>query len=447
MGRSEGLISWREKCEVTDYELIDRMIVEAEAIESRPAGPGRPSLTDAELSASRDKLFEALDQHWPEIGWNLLHSSKPTHIAKSFSPLLLSGHEAILKPFLRPNSVQSTTKQIRHLRRVLSEANEKERIAGAKYENRRRELQTADAAVVECGSENRNNLKLEIARRSKTVLTLTKDYESKRRTVLEAQKLLRQAEKKAQITELAAAQNALRDATQFAERAAFILNDETKSLRGVRERLAVITPERSKVARKEASQRRESFDEALAMTTLSRTERERAQQDLLDHEAGFVQMELLKFMKSGRASHEPLSLANAMAGLPEIGCRVSFSRCQRLPSELKSGRRYRVFEFIASCCRKHSERRGKPFVTFVHSEIERLPKTIKLLDGKRAENPFRKYLVENWWALNEALIASLRSKVPWKQMPYAVAAGVFGKLANPQTDLDRLLIETRRARI
>ncbi len=73
---------------------------------------------------------------------------------------------------------------------------------------------------------------------------------------------------------------------------------------------------------------------------------------LRDMEATFSQTELLKCLTSKRYAVEPLSIANALAGLPIMGCRQSHYRCSAMPYESESHLSYRLLCSINEIWRK-----------------------------------------------------------------------------------------------
>lgn len=64
-----------------------------------------------------------------------------------------------------------------------------------------------------------------------------------------------------------------------------------------------------------------------------------------DGEAYFARNEFLRFCKSKRYELTPLNVANALAGLPFIGCRQSVRRCKKWPDD-SSGLSYGIFQIL-----------------------------------------------------------------------------------------------------
>src|SRR5579884_3535608 len=62
-------------------------------------------------------------------------------------------------------------------------------------------------------------------------------------------------------------------------------------------------------------------------------------------EAYFARNEFLRFCTSKRYTLNPLNIANALAGLPFIGCRQSVRRCKKWPDD-PTGMSYGVFQVL-----------------------------------------------------------------------------------------------------
>src|ERR1035437_1866181 len=70
-----------------------------------------------------------------------------------------------------------------------------------------------------------------------------------------------------------------------------------------------------------------------------------------EQEAYVSQSELRDFIGSKRYTLDPLSLANAMAGLPFIKWRQSIKRCSQLEDKLSAGLTYEMFKELAQALR------------------------------------------------------------------------------------------------
>ena len=98
-------------------------------------------------------------------------------------------------------------------------------------------------------------------------------------------------------------------------------------------------------------------------------QKEKALSKLYEDERAFLaQSELLKFIRSRRYAFTPVNLANAMAGLPEMGWRQSAKRCSRHKPKHGDGAVYWLFKLIR---RALSERKpSEPFVELVKLKLQ-----------------------------------------------------------------------------
>jgi hypothetical protein len=98
---------------------------------------------------------------------------------------------------------------------------------------------------------------------------------------------------------------------------------------------------------------------------------------LADQRAFFVQTELLKFRKRGYA-HNPKVLANATAGLPDIGCRHSYRICSKTESPLWPSHHFKVFEFVQHTWDRREPNSRPNIVDLFRAEIGVLPRTVRI---------------------------------------------------------------------
>lgn len=156
---------------------------------------------------------------------------------------------------------------------------------------------------------------------------------------------------------------------------------------------------------------------------------------LADQEAYFAQCELLKFLHSDKYAHNPRVLAQAIAGLPEVGCWQSFQRCEKHPSVLwpmeRDGRKeeqpplyYRIFQVIEECCN-----RGK------NSGDER--SLLELLRERICALPdidyFGSYLWENWRYLRLSIQQTDLTAVLLAAAPFRLFGAFMSEIAKPRS--------------
>lgn len=170
---------------------------------------------------------------------------------------------------------------------------------------------------------------------------------------------------------------------------------------------------------------------------------------LADRRAFFVQTELLRF-KARKYAHNPKVFANAMAGLPTIGCRHSFRLCSKTDSPLWPTHHFEVFKIIQPVCQRRLPDSQLGFVNQFRNTIALLPRTVKVekevikrynLKFKTRDNYLRTFLIENWRYLRLAIEQVGNRAVHPKALPYLIATRFFVKIGKPRTAEDMVLAE------
>jgi hypothetical protein len=199
-------------------------------------------------------------------------------------------------------------------------------------------------------------------------------------------------------------------------------------------------PANSEAQKREVERKR--LEEELAATAMKW---DGIQKTMLDEKAWLSQVELARFLKSRMAEHTPRNLANAVAGLPDIGCRVSFRRCRKFPFQTEEpGFILHTFEFVKGCWEKRGSRSASGILRLFSSEIAELSeKTRNKHTGKKEVNYFRKHLEDNWPELADAIVETVKSDPSLRQAPYLVLSLFQRNMAKPRTALDLLLREDR----
>ncbi len=168
-----------------------------------------------------------------------------------------------------------------------------------------------------------------------------------------------------------------------------------------------------------------------------------------DQRAFFVQNELLRFKKRGYA-HNPKVLANATAGLPDIGCRHSFRICSQTDPPAWPLYRFQVIEFIRRTWESRQSGSGQSPADLFIERIRQLPRTVKVareialrykLKSKVEDNYLRRFLCENWRFLRMAINQVCIHKIHPKVVAYLITAKFYANLGKPRTAQDDVLIE------
>jgi hypothetical protein len=130
---------------------------------------------------------------------------------------------------------------------------------------------------------------------------------------------------------------------------------------------------------------------------------------MMNEWAYIAQNELLTFIHSGRYTINPLNLANAMAGLPQMGWRQSTKRCQKLQERPGPGFGYSTFKLIDRVYNKSSKRH---FLAVFKAELRKQPKkNFAAMEMKR-----------NWYYLQRAIKEVLQEKMLPGKVPFRIMA-------------------------
>jgi hypothetical protein len=167
-----------------------------------------------------------------------------------------------------------------------------------------------------------------------------------------------------------------------------------------------------------SEEREESYSKALEYSQLlqkllnERTEEQRSRESYIS------QSELLEFILSKRHKLTPLSISNAIAGLPFITCRQSTARCTKIPGA--QGLRYSMFQELT-----------RAFASSPHAATEAVEQVKDyLLRIKGNENAVRK-LRNEWYYLRTAIEDVYSAKLPRGSLPYRVLAEYCRRSSTP----------------
>ena len=157
---------------------------------------------------------------------------------------------------------------------------------------------------------------------------------------------------------------------------------------------------------------------------------------LSKEEAFYAKDELLRFIKYGKYAHNPRNVANAMAGLPEIGCWQSFLRCEKEPSPLWPTRpeeipplTYRVFQIIADCWDRRDHESNMMFLNLLRGRVRTLPESSDL----------RQYLTKNLRYLRQAVEQIDLKQSDSGAVPHRIFGRFMKNIAQPRSNEESVL--------
>ena len=150
--------------------------------------------------------------------------------------------------------------------------------------------------------------------------------------------------------------------------------------------------------------------------------------ELREKESAFAQFELLDYIAKKRYARNPLSLANAMAGLPDLGWSQSYVRCSKIRCAGWPNIWFSVFKTIDSMWKKHTSFPKVPVVELFRRQVHKLPRKSLVYYEPEAKkiwmpNLVRSRLADNFRYLRMAVEETLRTKMHPACIPFDV--GIF----------------------
>ena len=173
--------------------------------------------------------------------------------------------------------------------------------------------------------------------------------------------------------------------------------------------------------------RKEAWKSLQDYRALSDEER-RLDARLKDLESSFARNEVFRFLKSRRYELTPLSLANAVAGLPYMGWRQSMRRNAKARSltkvETRDGERW-------------TKKTERTFITDIRESIPALPSRYRAA---------RNELADRWMYLERAIRQTYRLKLHPKALPFEIMKRYFIQI-RCQSQVDMILAEQSRLNV
>jgi hypothetical protein len=163
-----------------------------------------------------------------------------------------------------------------------------------------------------------------------------------------------------------------------------------------------------------------------------------------DQEAYYARRELLDFIGYAKYANTPRNLAQAMAGLPHIGCWHSFQKCEKEPSPLWPMRpeeipplSYRAFLLIEECCGQENRETNGTLMELLRERIRATPQTSDL----------RGYLAQHVRYLRQAVDETDLRHIPSAAAPYRIFAAFMKHIAMPRSGEESTLAEIEQRQI
>jgi hypothetical protein len=171
--------------------------------------------------------------------------------------------------------------------------------------------------------------------------------------------------------------------------------------------------------------------------------------ELREKEAAFAQFELLHYIAKKQYARNPLSLANAMAGLPDLGWAQSYARCSKIRCAGWPNIWFSVFKTIDSMWKKHTSFPKVPIVELFRRQVDKLPRKSLVyyeLEAKKILMPnlVRCRLADNFRYLRIAVEETLRTKRHPGFIPFGITALFWKNIEKPRAADESLLIAHER---
>ena len=178
----------------------------------------------------------------------------------------------------------------------------------------------------------------------------------------------------------------------------------------------------------------------------ARARLETIETDLADKTASFSQHELLDFITRKKYARNPLVLANAMAGLPDMTWEHSRARASKIKYPQWPTYDYRLFTQIERIWKSHKGDPKMPLVEFFRKAVQRIPKAVMVtyeVTGERIkqQNPIRLELGGNFRFLRLA-IEEFQKELPLDsgEVPFRILSRFRKNAAKPRTSQELVLI-------
>lgn len=134
---------------------------------------------------------------------------------------------------------------------------------------------------------------------------------------------------------------------------------------------------------------------------------------------------------SPRYALDPLNLANALAGLNNMGWRQSHRRCAAMPADSFRQLPYCVFLLISRIWERRREEFREAPLEFFRAQLMKWP--------REKDNSTRDHLREKWRDLRIAIEESWNANHPSGLIPYAITSAFLKKLNRVKSSVDRVL--------
>lgn len=188
--------------------------------------------------------------------------------------------------------------------------------------------------------------------------------------------------------------------------------------------------------RVEATRRRRLLNKSSRTINAQETKYRALECTLCAQETFLYCSELLDFLQGGRRAVTPKSLANALAGLPDMRWRQSDARCSKLPEDGGTQYPYAVFQLMNRVSRRIRDRRIEFSVDSFQIELMKLPKKHRY-PGE--------FLLAHLRDLRLTIEEACKTKDVGEFIPYALTRTFLKNACRPKSSLDSVLDSQEKA--
>jgi hypothetical protein len=196
-------------------------------------------------------------------------------------------------------------------------------------------------------------------------------------------------------------------------------------------------PEHTSAIEKEIAKRRQELVELQTDFNRLTSEEKNLGEKCSDQEAYVYSSELLDFLRSDdRYGVKPLSIANALAGLPSMRWRQSYSRCARMLYQEPS-LHYQVLKIILKLCKRYPRTcdSKEPLIELFRVQVRKLPRKLGYT---------RDFLWENFRDLRLAVEECLAVQHELGELPYALTSIFMRNTRTQKNSVERILAEQEK---
>jgi hypothetical protein len=163
------------------------------------------------------------------------------------------------------------------------------------------------------------------------------------------------------------------------------------------------------------------------------SERDALEKKLRDQEAYVNRSELLEFLLSrGRYAIKPRNVADALAGLPGMKWRQSYTRCSHMPRDADARPTYRVFEVISHIWDRRPQEFEAPPIDFFRSELLKHP---------QKSDSTRQFMQQRWSDLKLAIEDCWNSVRDPLSIPSVITAIFMRNVSRQKNPAEQILAE------